>query len=111
VARYAKGERAGAVASLILWTREDIDAMLDSIESLARAAAKCEACEARRQFEALPVRAAVLLHAERDREDRILRIRELEGAPDCSAHVHGLASERLVRAAALHPGGRDFAAR
>ncbi|MBX7185570.1 MAG: tetratricopeptide repeat protein [Vicinamibacteria bacterium] len=111
VARYAKGERAGAVASLALWTGRDIDAMVDSIESLARAAAKCEACEARRRFEALPLRAAVLLHAERDREDRIARINKMEGAPDCSARVHGAASERLVRVAALQPGGRDFAAR
>jgi tetratricopeptide (TPR) repeat protein len=111
VAQYVKGERTEALAKIGAWNGKDLDAVVDSIEDLAKAASKCRACEASQGFEALPLRAAVLLHAERDRADRTLRIKERDGEPSCLASAQGSAAERLAKVAASQPGGRDFVAR
>ena len=63
------------------------------------------------RFDALPLRAAVLLHAQRDRTDRLLTINQADGAADCSTSAQGLAGERLLRSVALQPGGQEFVAR
>lgn len=111
VTGYSKGARKDAIAKIGSWTEKDLDSLADSTEDLAKAASKCDRCEARQRFDALPLRSAVLLHVERDRADRAARIKERDGEPDCSARAHGLTGERLLKSAALQPGGREFVAR
>ena len=111
VTQYAHGDRKLAVAAIGGWSEKDFDTTLDSVEDLARAARKCEACEARTRFDALPLRAAALLHAQRDRTDRLLTIKQADGAAECSTSAQGLAGERLLRSVALQPGGQEFVAR
>lgn len=111
VTQYAHGDRGIALAGIGVWTEKDLDAVGDSVEGLAKAASKCGACEARQRFDALPLRAAILLHAQRDRNDRIQTIKQADGAADCSTSAQGLSSERLLGFVALQPRGQEFVAR
>lgn len=111
VAQYAKGERAQAIEKIGKWTEKDLGPILKSIEDLARTARRCEGCEERTRFDALPLRAAILLHAERDRVDRMARIRENGGTADCAVSANGRMSAELLEPAVLQPEGALFVAR
>jgi len=108
VEQYVKGDRKDAIAKIGAWKQKDLDSVLDSIEDIAKDASKCKACDPSQRFDNLPLRAAILLHAQRDRTDRVSKMTERDGEPDCSVMPHGAAVERLVKVAALQPGGRDF---
>jgi tetratricopeptide (TPR) repeat protein len=111
VAQYVKGDRNDALARIGAWTAGDLNTVVKSVEDLANAASKCRDCEAGQRFASLPLKAAILLHAQRDRADRVSRAREREGPPDCSATTLGRASERLINLEASQPGGPTFVAR
>jgi tetratricopeptide (TPR) repeat protein len=110
VAQYAQGDRAAALRDIGNFGEKDLDAIADAVEKLSHASNKCEDCEARHRFEALPLRAAVLLHAERDRADRAQKVKLLDGAPDCAANPQAAAAERLLASAEQQKGGDVFAA-
>ncbi|HQZ17792.1 MAG TPA: hypothetical protein PLD86_13040 [Vicinamibacteria bacterium] len=110
VTLYAKGERGIALANIGAWTESDLGRIQKSVEDLEKVARRCTGCEERRRFDALPLRAAILLHAERDRVDRAVRIQE-SGAADCAVSAHGRMSGELFGPAALQPGGGEFAKR
>lgn len=63
------------------------------------------------RFDALPLRTAILLHAERDRVDRMARIRENGGTADCAVSANGRMSAELLGPAVLQPEGALFVAR
>lgn len=111
VARYARGDRGTALADMGAWTEKDLGRILKSVEDLEKTARRCAGCEERLRFDALPLRAALLLHAERDRADRADRMQTNGGRAECAASAHGRMSERLLAPAALQPGGVQFAAR
>ncbi|MBX7185572.1 MAG: tetratricopeptide repeat protein [Vicinamibacteria bacterium] len=111
VTRYATGNRKDAVATIGGWSEKDLDRILKSVQGLEKAARRCEACEDRARFDALPLRAAILLHAERDRMDRVARMQENGGAAECAISANGRMSADLLGPAALQPGGARFASR
>lgn len=95
VAEYASGDRAAAVEALQAMTRADLAAALKeaSVPSAPR-----------------PLRAAVLLHAERERADRRKVVEGSGGEPDCFVGPHGSMAEKLLKPTAEQPGGREFVA-
>jgi tetratricopeptide (TPR) repeat protein len=111
VARYATGNRKDAVAAIGGWSEKDLDRIRGSVQDLEKAARRCEACEDRARFDALPLRAAILLHAERDRADRAAKMQENGGAAECGIGASGRMSADLLGPAASQPGGARFAAR
>jgi len=111
VDQYVKGDRNQALDLIGAWKEKDLDSVLDSIEGAAKVAAKCKACEAAQRFVTLPLKAAIVLHAQRDRADRVAKVKGLDGAPDCSDSVQGQAGERLLTSVVLQTGGEEFAAR
>lgn len=111
VTLYAKGDRGNALANILTWTENDLGRIEKSVEDLEKAARRCADCEERQRFDALLLRAAILLHAERDRLDRAAMIRESGGAAECAVSAHGRMSEALSGPAALQPGGIEFVSR
>ncbi len=93
VAEYAGGDRAAAVKAIHAMTRADLAAALK--EASARSARR-------------PLRAAVLLHAERERADRRKVVEGSGGQPDCFVGPHGSMAEKLLKPAGEQPGGREF---
>ena len=111
VGQYARGDRQLALAGIANWTEKDLGPILKSVEDLGKAAHRCEGCEERTRFDALPLRAAILLHAERDRVDRMTRVKENGGASECAVSANGRMSASLLGPAALQPEGGRFVAR
>lgn len=111
VGQYAKGDRQLALTGIARWTEKELGPILRSVLDLEKAARGCEACEEHQRFDALPLRAAILLHAERDRVDRMMKIKESGGASECAVSANGRMSAELLGPAAAQPGGVRFAAR
>lgn len=95
VAEYAGGDRAGAVQAIGAMTRADLGAALK---------------EAGGSRGPRALRAAVLLHAERERDDRRKVVEGSGGQPDCFVGPHGSMAERLLKPTEEEPGGREFVA-
>ena len=95
VGEYASGDRAAAVGAIAAMTRADL------------AAARKEA---NIPFAPRPLRAAVLLHAERERADRRKVVEGSGGQPDCWVGPHGSMAEKLLKPAGEQPEGREFVA-
>jgi tetratricopeptide (TPR) repeat protein len=95
VAEYASGDRAAAVEAIQAMTRADL---ADALK------------EASAPFALRPLRAAVLLHAERERADRRKVVDGSGGQTDCFVGPHGSMAEKLLKPAAEQPGGRAFVA-
>ena len=111
VMQYAHGDRKLAFASIGKWTDKELGPILKSVEGLAKEARKCQACEDRTRFETLPLPAAILLHGERDRADRLVKIQTSGGGVECAISVHNLMAEELLPSAAQQKEGVEFAAR
>ncbi|MBK5256952.1 MAG: VWA domain-containing protein [Vicinamibacteria bacterium] len=109
-ARFADGEGAGALAALSTFDDKSFEAIADSAAQLAKEAQKCSACEARSRFEALPLKAAVLLQSGQDRKARILRASIGGGQPDCEGEAARTQGDALLGLALLQSGGPDFVA-
>lgn len=110
VARYARGEKALALAAIRAFTDSDLDAIPASVEGRSKDAQKCTDCEARSRFNALPLRAAVLLHSEQDRMTRMIGPRGSDGRPDCRGGAPEARSQALLKQALLQTGGAEFVA-
>jgi tetratricopeptide (TPR) repeat protein len=68
VRRYARGERAEAVAALGVWSERDLARQLAPAEEAAKAAERCPSCP--NSLEAVPLKAAVMLHWDLDRAEQ-----------------------------------------
>lgn len=68
VQRYARSERRAAVAALGSWDGDNLEQVLRTVTQWARARERCPTCPD--PFAELPLRAAALLHADRDEVDR-----------------------------------------
>lgn len=95
VAEYAGGDRAAAVQAIGAMTQADLGAALKEAGGPRGPGA---------------LRAAVLLHAERERADRRKVVEGNGGQPDCFVGPHGSMAERLLKPTAEQPGGREFVA-
>jgi len=111
VAQYTSVDRRVALAGIGDWSERELETITRIIEDRAKAARKCADCEARHRFDALPLRAALLLHAEYDRTTRLIKIQVNGGAAECAVNPHSAAMEKLLGPVALQPGGVDFAIR
>jgi tetratricopeptide (TPR) repeat protein len=109
VRRYARGDRAGAVAGLAAWSETALGRQVAAVEDAAHATERCPRCPS--LLDGLPLRAAVMLHWERDRADRPTPApREVEQARRCPG-VTAVLAVRLARVMARDAGGSDFARR
>jgi tetratricopeptide (TPR) repeat protein len=107
IRRYARGERAEAVAGLGAWSERNLARQLASVEEAARAAERCPACP--NVLADLPLRAAVMLHWDRDRADQPSP-EGVELQRQCPGPLARLAG-RLARVLARRPATADFARR
>lgn len=107
IRRYARGERAEAVAGLGAWSERDLARQLASVEEAARAAERCPACPD--ALAELPLRAAVMLHWDRDRAEQPSP-EGVEQQRQCPGPFARLAG-RLARLLSRRPATTDFARR
>jgi tetratricopeptide (TPR) repeat protein len=91
---YARGERRAAVAALSRLRPDQIEAQLDTLENAARRAVRCASCP--NPVRELPLKAAVMLHVDRDQADR-----EAAAAPDPPRVCPGDHTRRAGRIAVL----------
>lgn len=106
--RYARGERAAAVAELGSWTKGRLSQELDELRKRALANA---AAGSARSFETMPLRAIVMLHTDRDEWERRPTVAAGEQPPPCGTRLHAEVAERAVVLLMGDPEGRDFARR
>ena len=65
---YARGDRARAIAELGAWSERDLVRQVAAVEEAARAAERCPSCP--NPLDEVPLRAAVMLHWDRDRSEQ-----------------------------------------
>jgi tetratricopeptide (TPR) repeat protein len=95
VTRYASGERAAAVAALGEWTELQLKCELNDLRAAAAEARRCGACVEKLVFRQLSLRAAVLLHADREAVERLRD--PADGQPSqCGRGMHGAIADSLL---------------
>jgi tetratricopeptide (TPR) repeat protein len=109
VARYAAGDRAPAVAGFGDFTERDLLEILTQLRRWAERARRCRDCHEREKLERLPVRAAAMLHTDREAFER--EGYSSEQAPSCWSGEHAPVAEALVSVLFADAPGRDFARR
>jgi tetratricopeptide (TPR) repeat protein len=107
IRRYARGERAEAIAGLGAWSERDLARQLGAVEQAARDAERCPACP--NVTHGLPLRAAVMLHWDRDRAEQppFEAVEQVRRCPGPLARLAG----RLARVLSRRPATADFARR
>ena len=98
VLRYAKGERAAAVAELGAWSEKDLARELGRLRSWERRARQCQACEEKYTYPRFPLRAAVLLHTDREELERRSRSPVDEATPRCGIGPQGVIAKEIAPA-------------
>lgn len=100
VRRYAVGEHGPSIAALGSWSRTDLRRNLSFLTRAADGIRKCSTCSDARLFSRFPLRAAILLHADRELLEQIERPLS-EHPPRCgigpqAQMMEGLASIQLL---------------
>ncbi len=109
VRRYARGERAEAIGALGRWSERDLAGQVAAVEDAARATERCRLCPS--LLDGLPLRAAVMLHWDRDLADRPAPPPgEVEQGRRCPGPTAALA-ERLARVLSREAAASGFARR
>jgi tetratricopeptide (TPR) repeat protein len=109
VRRYARGDRAEAIGRLGAWSERDLGRQVVAVEEAALAAERCPRCP--NPLEDLPLRAAAMLHWDRDLAEQPSPLPgEVEQPRRCPGPMAGLAG-RLVRVASRKPETSSFARR
>lgn len=103
---YAHGARAEAIAGLGTWSLRELDRQLGQMARLVQAA---ELCRCPTPIEGVSLRAAVMLHADRDRAERPAST-EAEQPRPCPG-PQALLAGRFAALLARLPEHRDFARR
>ncbi len=104
--RYARGERAQAIGELGAWSERDLVRQVAAVEA---AAERCPRCP--NPLEGVPLRAAVMLHWDRDRAEQAPPLpREVELPRRCPGPAAGLAG-RLARVMSRNAETSGFARR
>ena len=111
VLRYAKGDRAAAVAELGDWSEKDLARELDRLRSWERRARQCQDCEEKYSYPRFPLRAAVLLHTDREDLERRSRSPVDEATPRCGIGPQGVIAKEIALLVLLKPGETSFVGR
>ena len=104
VDRYAAGQRAEAVAALSGWSQRELGRGLEALR--ASSLQPCSPC-----LEPVQVKAAVMLHTDRDDVERRLQPPGDEGEPVCGGGPHAEYAHRAAILLFEKPDGRDFGRR
>ena len=107
--RYAAGDRAAAVASLASFEDGAIERELEALRNHSHADLRCLSCDPRQLYATL--RAAVMLHTDRDELERRPLGISGEHAPTCGPPVHARFAEGALVPLLNEPAGREFARR
>ena len=109
VRRYARGERAEAIRAFGEWTLPALTRQVAAVEDAARATERCRHCPS--LLDGLPLRAAVMLHWDRDLAGRPAPPPgEVEQGRRCPGPTAALA-ERLARVLSRDAAASGFARR
>jgi tetratricopeptide (TPR) repeat protein len=95
VRQYARGERAEALAALARLRPDQLDAQVQALENAARRAVRCPSCPD--PVKELPLRAAVMLHADLDEAELAAAV----SGPQPKSACPGDHAVRAARIAAL----------
>ena len=106
---YAAGERAAAVAGLQGFTEVHLAKELEVVRDQVALARRCRACPP--TAETFPLRAAVMLHTDRDEIDRRPVLITGERAPTCGPPLHAQLAEGALSLLLGDEEGREFARR
>lgn len=96
VDRYRSGDRDGAISALGGWREARLECDLKALGDAAKKATKCTRCPERLVFERFPVRAALLLHADREAHETLRPPVSEQSPPSCGAGAHARTVERLA---------------
>ncbi len=102
---YARGERAAAIAALGQMRTSQLDQQVRALQRAAKDAARCPSCPD--PLEGLPLKAAVMLHVDRDEADRP-PARGTEQPRLCPAE-HARRAGQVAAILALREPGKPFA--
>jgi tetratricopeptide (TPR) repeat protein len=105
--RYAHGERPAAIAALGEWSEGAVQKQLGILENASAEAERCPKCP--NPLVGVPLRAAVMLHADRDKVEKP----EPDGReqiPSCPG-AHARVARRYAAILARNPATQDFARR
>ena len=108
VSRYVGGDRQAATEAFGSVSERDIAEAVKTAQALANEGRRCVGCEARKRLDALPIRAAILLHAEVERTERARATASAVGPPDCVTGRHAAAVEKLLKSVVHQTGGTAF---
>jgi tetratricopeptide (TPR) repeat protein len=105
--QYARGERTEAVTAIGSWSEREIGQQLAAVQARVVAAERCPACP--NAVEGLPLKAAVMLHADRDEAERPAStdVEQPRPCPGHQARIAGAYAGLLTRL----PETKDFARR
>jgi tetratricopeptide (TPR) repeat protein len=105
--RYARGDRPGAIAALAEWSEGALQKQVGIVEGAADAAERCPKCP--NGLAGVPLRAAVMLHADRDKAEQP-EPGGREETPRCPGR-HAKIAGRYAALLARDPQTQDFARR
>ena len=109
VDRYRSGDYVGAVSALESWQDARLECDWKALQGAAKKAAKCTRCPEKVAFQRFSVRAALLLHADREARENLRPPVSEQAPPSCRVGVHARAVETLADVLqAVDPGARDF---
>jgi tetratricopeptide (TPR) repeat protein len=93
---YAAGQHDAAVAELSTWTGTQLESYIGRLIPAAKGSEKCSDCLAHRIFSGFPVRAALLLHTDREILDQFQRPQS-EQPPGCGIGQQSYVVDLLAR--------------
>ena len=107
IRQYAAGEETAAVAALATWRAGELDRQVRALQRAAKAGPPCPSCPD--PLDELPLKAAVMLHADRDLVERP-RAQGTEQPRLCPGE-HARRAGQIAAILAARDGPRDFARR
>lgn len=96
VSRYRSGDAAGAISALGGWDEARLECDFKGLQDAAKKAAKCTRCPEKLVFERFSLRAALLLHADREAHETLRPPMSEQPPPSCGTGPHARVVERLV---------------
>lgn len=96
VSRYRSGDPAGAISALGGWDEARLECDLKPLQDAARKAAKCIRCPEKVVFDRFSLRAALLLHADREAQEKLRPPVSEQAPPSCDTGPHARVVERLA---------------
>jgi tetratricopeptide (TPR) repeat protein len=111
VGQYAAGETAAALFQLGGWSDERVRKHVSNLSDAVVSIRKCPGCPIRVAFTKFPLRAALLLHLDRELQEHF-SLPESEQAPVCGSGLQAIAFEHLASILTLvDPAGGAFVKR